>query len=317
MIDINLQLMDIILACLLDLILGDPYNLPHPVKMMGKIISFEESGARKVFKEKGLYFAGFLIVLLNICIAFIIPYYLLKICSFNFYLYHIINILLLYTTIAARCLRDEAFKIYKALNCSIEEARLKLSFIVGRDTKNLNDKEVIKATVETVAENTSDGVIAPLFYAIFGTPFAFVYKMVNTMDSMLGYMNQKYRYIGFFPAKTDDLFNYIPARLTGFLMIISGIFRYDIKEAFRIMIRDRKNHKSPNCAYPEGAVAGLLGVQLGGDNFYFGELVKKPKIGDKKRELEIEDIKRAVSIMFAAEGVFIGGLVFLILVKGY
>lgn len=317
MLEIKLQWLDIIIACIVDIIFGDPYNFPHPVKFMGKLISFEEALARKFFKEKGLIIAGFFIVFFNIVLAFIIPWFLLNLVKFNYFLFHAVNIFLIYTTVASRCLKDEAMKIYYSLEKSLDEARYCLSFIVGRDTKNLDEREVIRATVETVAENTSDGVIAPLFYAVFGTPFAIVYKMVNTMDSMLGYLNDKYKYIGFFPAKTDDVFNFFPARLTGLLMIVSGVFKYNVIEAFRIMIRDRKNHKSPNCAYPEGAVAGLIGVQLGGNNFYFGELVKKPKIGDKKRELERDDIKRAVSIMFAAEGVFIVGLLFLILVKGY
>ncbi|MGB9975598.1 adenosylcobinamide-phosphate synthase CbiB [Thermovenabulum sp.] len=314
MLEIKLQWLDIIIACIVDIIFGDPYNFPHPVKFMGKLISFEEALARKFFKEKGLIIAGFFIVLFNIVLAFTIPWFLLNLVKFNYFLFHAVNIFLIYTTVASRCLKDEAMKIYYALEKSLDEARYCLSFIVGRDTKNLDEREVIRATVETVAENTSDGVIAPLFYAVFGTPFAIVYKMVNTMDSMLGYMNDKYKYIGFFPAKTDDVLNFFPARLTGLLMIVSGIFKYNVIEAFRIMIRDRKNHKSPNCAYPEGAVAGLLGVQLGGDNFYFGELVKKPKIGDKKRELEIEDIKRAVSIMFEAESIFLFVLIIGILI---
>ncbi|KRQ85924.1 Cobalamin biosynthesis protein CbiB [Caloramator mitchellensis] len=298
-------MIDIVIACILDLIIGDPYNFPHPVKLMGKLISIEEKISRKFFKDKSLYFAGFLIVILNISLAFIVPFMILKIVSFNKYIYHAVNIYLLYTTVAARCLRDEAIKIYQALNKSIEEARYRLSFIVGRDTNNLSKSEIIRATVETVAENTSDGVIAPLFYALFATPFAFVYKMVNTMDSMLGYINDKYKYIGYFPAKTDDLFNFIPARLTGILMIVSGIFKYDIFKALRIMIRDRKNHKSPNCAYPEGAVAGLLGVQLGGTNYYFGQIMVKPTIGDKIRELTSDDIKRTINIMFTTELIFL------------
>ncbi|MCX7903340.1 MAG: adenosylcobinamide-phosphate synthase CbiB [Caloramator sp.] len=296
---------DILIGCILDLIFGDPYWFPHPVKLMGRLIAFEERFARRLFKGKSLYFAGFLIVLINISLAYFIPYFILKALSFNRYIFHAVNIFFIYTLVAAKNLRDEAVKVLNALNISLEEARYKLSFIVGRDTKNLDEGEIIRATVETVAENTSDGVIAPLFYLLFGTPFGFVYKMVNTMDSMLGYMKEEYRYIGFFPAKTDDVFNFITARITGFLMILSGIFSYDVIYALRIMIRDRKNHKSPNCAYPEGAVAGLLKVRLGGDNYYFGELVKKPTIGDAVRELEKEDILRTIKIMFSTELIFI------------
>lgn len=298
-------MIDILLGCILDLIFGDPYWFPHPVKFMGKLIAFEEKISRRLFRGNGLYFAGFLIVLINISLAYFIPFYILKALRFNKYIYHAVNIFFIYTLVAARSLRDEAFKVFKALNISLDEARYRLSFIVGRDTKNLEEKEIIRATVETVAENTSDGVIAPIFFLLFGTPLGFVYKMVNTMDSMLGYMKEEYRYIGFFPAKTDDIFNFIPARITGFLMILSGIFNYDIKYALKIMIRDRKNHKSPNCAYPEGASAGLLKVRLGGDNYYFGELVKKPTIGDAVRELEKEDILKTIKIMFRTEFLFL------------
>lgn len=296
-------MIDLIIAALVDLIIGDPPAWPHPVRVMGNLIAFEDKLIRKIFKgQRGLVLGGLLIVIVNITLAFSVPFLILKLLKPWFYLYHIVNIYLLYTCIAARCLRDEAIKIYNALNIGIEEARHRLSFIVGRDTSELNENEIIRATVETVAENTADGIIAPMLYAILGgAPMAVVYKMVNTMDSMLGYMNVKYRYFGFFPAKIDDVFNYIPARLTGFLMILSGIFKFNVKNGLKVMIRDRKNHKSPNCAYPEGAAAGLLEVQLGGTNVYFGERVKKPTIGDRIRELESRDINRAVEIMYRAE----------------
>lgn len=295
--------MDLVIAVVIDWILGDPYSFPHPVKLMGHIISFEDKLVRKISKsDKGLKVGGFFIVLINILTAFFVPYFILKLLKPYNIAYHIVNTYILYTCVAAGCLHREAMKIYKALCISLEEARYKLSFIVGRETKNLDEGEVVRATVETVAENTADGVIAPLFYAMIGgAPLAVAYKMVNTMDSMLGYMNDKYRYIGFFPAKNDDLFNYIPARLTGVLMCLSGIFKFNVIDGFKIMIRDRKNHKSPNCAYPEGAAAGLMEVQLGGDNVYFGQVMKKPRIGDGKRSLEKDDIKRTVEIMYRAE----------------
>src|SRR5690606_28553156 len=221
-------------------------------------------------------------------------------------LYHIINIYLIYTCIAAKCLHKEAMKLYYAFDNGIEDAREKLSYIVGRDTKNLNKEEIIKADIETIAENTSDGVIAPLFYIfILGVPGGLKYKMVNTMDSMLGYMNEKYIDLGCFPARIDDVFNYIPARLSGILMCVSSIFKYDVVNGFKIMLRDRKNHKSPNSAYPEGAVAGLLNIQLGGSSYYFGKLVEKPTIGDKNKIIEKEDIKSTIDIMYR------GGLILL------
>lgn len=310
-----IQFIDIIIGCILDLLFGDPYWFPHPVKLMGKLISLEEKIARKFFNGKSLMVAGLIIVVVNVFISFFVPYYILHTVKDNILLYHIINILFIYTLIAARNLRDEAMKVYHALSRSLAEARYKLSFIVGRDTKNLDEREVIRATVETVAENTSDGVIAPLFYVLFGTPVGFVYKMINTMDSMLGYLNDKYKYIGFFPAKTDDILNFLPARITGFLMVFSGILlKLDVKHAFNIMIRDRKNHKSPNCAWPEGAVAGLLKVKLGGPNYYFGELVDKPTIGDALKSLEKDDIILAIKIMFTTEVAFLSfsSLVFLL-----
>ena len=300
-------MIDLLIAIFLDVLIGDPHSFPHPIKLMGKIIGCEEKLARKVAKsDNGLKILGGLIVVVNILIAFFVPYYILRLLQGNSLFYHLVNTYFLYTCIAAGCLHREAMKVYVALAKGLQEARYRVSFIVGRDTAHLNEEEIIKATVETVAENTADGVIAPLLFAMLGgAPLAFVYKMVNTMDSMLGYMNEKYRDIGLIPAKTDDLFNYIPSRLTGILMCVSSLFRYNPLQGFMIMIRDRKNHKSPNCAYPEGAVAGLLGIQLGGAHTYFGELVHKPVIGDQNRTVERDDIKRAITIMYSSEILFV------------
>jgi adenosylcobinamide-phosphate synthase len=296
-------MIDFLVALLLDFLIGDPYCFPHPVKLMGKWIAWEEKTARSLAKDNAsLKKLGGGIVLLNLILSFFLPFALLRLLRGYPPLFHIVNTYLLYTCIAAGCLQREAMKIYRALSESLDKARYQLSFIVGRETKNLEEKEVIRATVETVAENTSDGVIAPMFYAMIGgVPLAFLYKMGNTMDSMLGYLNEKYRDIGFFPAKTDDVLNFLPARLTGLMVCLSSLLRFRVPDGFRIMIRDRKNHKSPNCAYPEGAVAGLLGVQLGGDNTYFGEVVEKPRIGDRVRDLEKDDIRRAVEIMYRSE----------------
>ncbi|MBU5256629.1 adenosylcobinamide-phosphate synthase CbiB [Tissierella praeacuta] len=301
------MLISIILGVILDFVIGDPYSFPHPVKLMGRIISFEEKIARKITKsKKGLKLSGFIIVIVNISIGFFMPYILLKTIKQYKTIYTIVNAYLIYTCIAARCLHDEAIKVSKALDIGIEEARTRLSYIVGRETKNLSEEEIIRATVETVAENTSDGVIAPLFYIIFlGASGGLAYKFVNTMDSMLGYKNEKYIDLGFFPAKVDDIFNYIPARITGVFMCIGSIFRFNIRNGFKIMIRDRKNHKSPNCAYPEGAVAGLLDIQLGGDNYYHGKLVKKPNIGDKIKKISRADIRNTIEIMYRSEMVFL------------
>jgi adenosylcobinamide-phosphate synthase len=303
------NLADIIIAVIIDLILGDPYWLPHPIIFIGKLIKLIENKARAIAKSsKALKFLGGMMVILVALICFILPAALLYFTWSIKPLFHIVNIILLWTTIAAKCLKDESMKVYYALeNQDIGLARKYTSYIVGRDTKNLEEKELIRAAVETVAENASDGVIAPLFYGIIGgAPLAMLYKGINTMDSMVGYINEPYTYIGFFPAKTDDVFNFIPARLTGFFMCITApLFRASVLNSIKIMLRDRKNHKSPNCAYPEAAAAAILKIQLGGSNVYFGKVMEKPTIGDKLRELSKEDIASANKIMFFTEFIFV------------
>ncbi|MGH4120326.1 adenosylcobinamide-phosphate synthase CbiB [Clostridium sp.] len=298
-------MIDIGVAVLLDFLIGDPYWFPHPIIYIGKLIAFLENTFRKYFKsEKMLKLSGGLIVVVVMGMSFLIPYFILYITRELFWVHKILNILIIWTTLAARCLHKEGMKIYEALKAgNIQDARLKLSYIVGRDTKGLTEKKIIRADVETIAENTSDGVIAPLLFAMIGgAPLAMLYKGVNTMDSMLGYMNKKYKYIGFFPAKTDDVFNYIPARITGILICIAApIVKGNIFQSFRIMMRDRKNHKSPNCGYPEAAVAATLGIQLGGTNTYFGESVIKPTMGDSIKKLSIEHIKYTIKLMYLAE----------------
>jgi adenosylcobinamide-phosphate synthase len=248
---------------------------------------------------------GLFIVITQVASAsFFSSFVLLKLTEGITWLYHTLNVFILWTTLAAKCLHKEAKKVYTSLDQEdIEDARLKLSYIVGRDTSQLSEQEIIRADVETVAENASDGVIAPFVYAMKGgAPMAMLYKGINTMDSTLGYMNEKYKYIGYFPAKIDDVFNLIPARITGALMCIAApIVKGNIAESFRIMIRDRKNHKSPNCAYPEGAAAGALEVQLGGTNIYFGQKVYKPTIGDYKKELDKEHIVDTIKLMYGTE----------------
>lgn len=297
--------MDIIIAVFLDFLIGDPYWFPHPVIYIGKLISVLEKRTRAWAKgEKALRICGGVIVLVVAGICFLLPYSILKLVSPVPVLHHIINILMLWTTLAARSLHKEAGKVYTALNNKdIEDARLKLSYIVGRDTKTLSEAEIIRADVETVAENTSDGIIAPLIFAMVGgAPLAMLYKGINTMDSMLGYMNEKYRYIGFFPAKTDDLFNLIPARFSGVLLSLSApVIGGNIIQSLKIMIRDRKNHKSPNCGYPEAAAAGAMRVQLGGTNSYFGEMMYKPTLGDKHQELKPIYIIQVIKLMYSAE----------------
>lgn len=320
---ISINMIDLFAAVIVDWIFGDPHWFPHPVIYIGKLISYLEKRGRKFCRKNGTLKAfGGLIVLVVGAVSFLVPFAVLMLLGKHMVLYHIVNVFIMWTTISAKCLAVEAKKVYYSLKEeNIEDARLKLSYIVGRDTSNLNSEEIIRADVETVAENTSDGVIAPLIYAaVLGAPFAMLYKGINTMDSMLGYMNEKYRYIGFFPAKIDDLFNFIPARITGLLMCISSfMINGSPMKALKIMIRDRKNHKSPNCAYPEAATAGVLGVQLGGTNVYFGEIVYKPTIGDKLTTLNFEHIKHCIDLMYFTEifMVILIGIILIVLNLSY
>lgn len=293
----------LLLGVLADFLIGDPQTWPHPVRLMGRIISWEEKGARKIFKSSlGLKLAGLLMLLINISLAFLLPGLLLFILSPYRYLYRLVYVYLVFSCLAARNLSDESLKVGRALDDGLEEARYKLSFIVGRETDKLDREGIIKATVETVSENTSDGVIAPLFYMLLLGPLGgLAYKFINTMDSMVAYKNDDYKDLGYFPALVDDLVNLVPARLTGLLMVLSSLGKFDWKEGWKIMIRDRRKHASPNAGYPEAATAGLLGIQLGGGGFYGGVFEKKPSLGDPRREAETEDIKRSVEIMYRTE----------------
>ena len=245
----QINIMDLIAAILLDLLIGDPYWFKHPVIYIGKLIRVLDKLGRKLCKtHKQIKIFGGVIVVIVAFSSFLVPFIILRISKEFFWVYNIFNIILLWTTIATRCLHMEGIKVYDALvKNDIDDARVKLSYIVGRDTKDLSVDEIVRADVETIAENTADGVIAPILYAILGgAPLAMMYKGINTMDSMLGYMNEKYKYIGFFPAKTDDVFNYVPARLTGFLICLAApIVRGNILDSIKVMIRDRKNHKKP------------------------------------------------------------------------
>ena len=299
-----MNLLSIYTGYALDLIIGDPYSFPHPVRYIGKLISIVEKQIRKITSsDKGLKIAGFFLWFIVVGATFGITTLVLQLFKFNKLAYFIVNTILIYTTLATKCLKDESVKIYKVLKTGdLDKSRIQLSYIVGRDTTNLNEKEIVRATVETVAENTVDGIIAPLFYGfIGGAPLAMAYKAVNTLDSTVGYKNDKYYYLGFASAKIDDIANYIPARLGVILLSLGSLFAgFNFKNALKIGIRDRKNHKSPNCAFSEGAVAGALGIQLGGTNVYFGKEVYKPTIGDKTREIEIEDIVRTNKIMYSS-----------------
>ena len=304
-----------VVAYILDLIIGDPYSFPHPVRFIGNLIRFIETKIRDISKNsKQLKIGGFVLWIVTVGTTFLVTYLVLNLVSLSKIIYLIIASIILYTTLSTKCLADEAKKIYDVLKSGdIKKSRKQLSYIVGRDTTNLNEQEIIRATVETVSENTVDGIIAPMMYGFIGGPvLAMSYKAINTLDSMVGYKNDKYKDIGFASAKIDDIANFLPARITPFFMMIASfILGFNAKKSIYIAMRDRKNHKSPNCAYAEGAVAGALEIQLGGTNIYFGKEVYKPTIGDKERELEAEDIIRTNKIMYVTS--FVALVVFSII----
>lgn len=293
----------------MDYMFGDPYWFPHPVKFIGKFINFFEGNVRKVVLTKKLKIAGFFLVLSTVSITYLCSLIMLLIAKFIHPIVYItINIILIWTCFAAKCLKDEALKVYYAIKeGDINLSRQLISYLVGRDTDHLNEKEIIKATVETVAENTSDGVIAPLFYMLIGgAPLGLVYKAINTMDSMVGYKNDEYLDFGFFAAKLDDVANYVPARITGLLIALTSvILNFNWKQSFKILVRDSNNHSSPNSGFPEAAVAGALDIGLGGTSIYFGKKVEKPTIGEDVRTIEVEDIKRTSKLMYGSTVIFL------------
>ena len=289
----------------IDLIVGDPHSIPHPVIFIGKLITAIEKLVRKVFPKttRGENVAGGVLWLLVVVISTAVPALLLWLCyGLNTWLGLALGSIMCWQILATKSLKDESMKVYAALKTGdIEKSRYAVSMIVGRDTAQLDDKAVARAAVETVAENTSDGIVAPLlFLAIGGAPLGFFYKAVNTMDSMLGYVEMPYKNIGLVPAKMDDMMNFIPARFSAFLMLLGGwILRLDVKNGWKIFKRDRFNHASPNSAQTESVCAGLLGLRLAGDAWYHGELHKKKFIGDALREIEYEDIPRTCRLLYA------------------
>lgn len=290
---------------LLDFILGDPHGWWHPVIGIGKIITKTEKIVRNIFPKtkKGERVGGIVLAVVVILLSVAIPAVLLYAA---YWIHPIVGMVLeavmCYAMLAAKSLKTESMKVAEALEQDgVEAGRKAVSMIVGRDTERLDETGVIKAAVETVAENTSDGVIAPLiFMGIFGALGGFFYKSINTMDSMIGYKNEKYQYLGTAAAKLDDVVNFIPARISAMMMILSAFLcGMDGKGAFRIFKRDRYNHASPNSAQTESVMAGALGVQLAGDAWYFGVKHEKPTIGDAKRTVELLDIRRSNRLMYA------------------
>jgi len=292
---------------ILDLIIGDPYSIPHPIRWIGSFTAFlekklrdegERAGSKKN-RLRGLIL-WLLVMAVTVCLTLAVIFISYRI---HFIFGIVMEAVLTCYCLAAKSLRTESMKVYKALlTKDIAASREAVSMIVGRDTASLDEAGVTRAAVETVAENTSDGVIAPLLYAFFGGPvLGMAYKAVNTMDSMIGYHNDRYEDFGFFAARIDDVCNFLPARISALLMIAGCMFlgkEYDAARAFSIFKRDRYNHKSPNSAQTESALAGALSIRLAGDASYFGKIVKKPFIGDDLRPIEPEDIIRANKLMY-------------------
>lgn len=296
----------LIIGFVLDFLFGDPKNLYHSVQFIGMLINICEKILRKIFPKthKGEIIAGSFLVFIICTLSFIIPYIILLIVGFiNPILRVLIQGIFCWQSLALKSLKDAAMNVFSLLNKDdLNGAREAVGWIVGRDTKNLDEKEISRATVETVAENTSDGIIAPmLFFTIGGAPLAFLYKGINTMDSMVAYKNDKYLYFGRAAAIVDDIANYIPARITSLFMILGAfIVKLDYKNANIIYKRDKNNHPSPNSAHPEAVCAGALGIQLGGDSFYGGKLVTKKTIGDPINEITRSDIPRSCKLTTTA-----------------
>jgi adenosylcobinamide-phosphate synthase len=335
-------LLDVLLACILDLLIGDPKKMPHPVRLIGFLIKRLEilfiekwgkfflvpvktlSSITMVKTSKGKkyeFVSGLLFMLIVVSVTASVVWGILEIVSYfsmlvlgNNILFHILNIFFIFTAIASKSLADAVYVIFRALDSrNIFDARKYLSEVVSRETESLSEEEIVKAAIETTSENTVDGIISPLIYAIIGSlfglgaPFVYGFKAISTLDSMVGYKNDRYNEFGFFSAKTDDVLNFIPARLTGFIIVIAAFFtKFDYKNSLRIFLRDRKKHKSPNSAHAEAAFAGALNVTLGGNSTYFGKIVEKPLLGDSGKDIIKNDIVDAVRLMYMTFFISIG-----------
>lgn len=313
---------EIAIGFLLDLILGDPRWLPHPIVYIGKAISILKKKIQKKLygcqyrelseqekeilsrEEKKERLLGMILSVMIVVGTFLIVFFILWILEkIHPWLRYILETFWIYQILATKCLKTESMKVYRKLKeGDLEGARVEISYLVGRDTATLDEEEVAKATIETVAENTSDGVVAPLFYiAIFGAPLGMAYKAINTLDSMIGYKNDEFIHLGRFAAKLDDVANFIPARICAIMMMIGSLIPgFDFKGSIKIFRRDRFAHLSPNSAQTESVAAGALDIQLGGTHDYFGKPVVKPTIGENIREVECEDIKKCNQLLYAA-----------------
>ncbi|AOP36541.1 cobalamin biosynthesis protein [Leptospira tipperaryensis] len=280
------------ISLLVDWILGDPRNFPHPVRAIGKLARFLEERIRSNVRSE--IFSGILTSIAVYTISFFLPYFLIRSAeALHWIAGTILSVFIIYTTIALRDLLDHTEEVYKALlKQDLVKARERVSRIVARDTEDLEEPEIIRACIESTAESLVDGVTSPLFFAVFGgAPWAMFYRSINTLDSLFGYKNDKYRDFGWFPARVDDIANYIPARITSHLIVVSSfLLGQDAKTAFKILYRDGRKHPSPNSGLAEATVAGALKIQLGGTNYYHGIKNVKPILGDVKEELKINHI---------------------------
>ncbi|WP_211748837.1 adenosylcobinamide-phosphate synthase CbiB [Paenibacillus sp. Marseille-Q4541] len=303
-------------AYTLDRIIGDPRWIPHPVIAMGKAITWLENTIRKnVTSDRGLRYAGFLFPLLIVTGTFALTWALLKLL---FYIHPVLaivgEIVLIATTIATKGLRDAGMEVYKHLRAGrLPEARQALGMIVGRDTKLLDQPEVVRGTVETISENIVDAIISPLFFAFLGgAPLAMAYRAVNTLDSMVGYKNEKYKFLGMASARLDDIANFIPARITALLLFASAwILGLHVKNGVRTVQQDARKHPSPNGGYPESAVAGALGIRLGGYNVYHGVRSFRAYMGVPYHDMEAEHIRTTIMMMYVSSSIFVAILVLL------
>ncbi len=294
--------LEISAAYVLDLIFGDPAGYPHPVRLIGKSISLLEKRFLQWAQTPGMQrFWGVILAVTIVCGAGILTWGIIRIAEWVHPIFSsAITIFFAYTTLATRNLYDEPRKVIKALEQGdLNLARKEVGFLVSRETDHLDEKEICRALIETVSENTSDGIVAPLFYlAIGGPPLAMAYKALNTLDSMVGYRNDRYRYLGWASARGDDLANLVPSRLTALLSVLSSlILGKNWKTTWKIAWRDGRKNPSPNSGYPEAAMAGALGVQLGGKNFYFGRVEEKALIGEPERLIDRKVAKESLHLM--------------------
>ncbi len=297
-----MTVLEISAAYVADLLFGDPPGYPHPVKLIGKTISFLEKSflrwARTPWMQRlsgGILAAGVVIG------AGIFTWAIIWIAGWVHPVFSsVVSVFFAYTTLATRNLYDEPRKVIRALDQEdLPLARKEIGFLVGRDTDHLDEKEICRALIETVSENTSDGIVAPLFYLLIGgPPLAMAYKALNTLDSMVGYRNDRYRYLGWVSAKGDDIANLVPSRLTALLFVFSAfILKKNWKGAWRVAWRDGRKNPSPNSGYPEAATAGALGVQLGGKNSYFGRVEEKPLMGEPERSIDRKAANESLHLM--------------------